>query len=56
MDSYFGDKNLLALVLLVKDEINKLRIELGLTPYTNEQVKTTYKNKLNMLGKIYEEG
>lgn len=52
LDDYFGDKKLLALVLLLKEEINKLRVEARLNPYTNKQVKTAFKSKLNELDMV----
>ena len=53
LNDYFNDKVTLALVLLMKEEINKLRVETGLPQYTNQQVKTTFKNKLNELGRVF---
>ncbi len=50
LEDYYGNKVTLALVLLMKEEINKLRKKLFLNEYTNQQVKTAFKNKLNELG------
>lgn len=52
LEDYFNDKVILAIVLLLKEEINKLRTEVGLPQYTNQQVKTAFKDKLNELGRV----
>lgn len=54
LDTYFADKKFLALMLLIKEEINKLRKQVGLSEYSDEQIKKAFKNKLNELGHICE--
>lgn len=40
-----------ALVLIIKDEINILRVKAGLTERTNNQIMTAIDNKLQTLNK-----
>jgi len=45
----FGPLLVEAIVLVIKDEINKLRVEAGLPERTTEQVLTAINNKLSSL-------
>ena len=45
----FGPKLLEAIVLIIKDEINLLRTELGLPERTNEQIRNAVSAKLESL-------
>jgi len=45
----FGPKLIEAIVLIVKDEINLMRSQLGLPERTNEQIKNAISNKLESL-------
>ena len=45
----FGPKLLEAIVLIIKDEINLLRTELGLPERTNEQIVNAVSAKLESL-------
>jgi len=47
----FGPLLLEAIVLCAKDEINILRVELGLSERTNEQIRASLENKLSTLSK-----
>lgn len=47
----FGPLLIEAIVLIIKDEINMLRIERGLPERTNEQLLTAIGNKLSSLPK-----
>ena len=44
---YFGPKLIEAVVLVVKDEINLLRTQHGLSDRTNEQIIGAIENKLD---------
>lgn len=55
LDTYFGDKKFLAFLLLVKEEINRIRKHVGLPEYSDEQIKIAFKNKLNGLSLFYVE-
>lgn len=45
----FGSKLLHAIVFVIKDEINILRAEHGLSARTNEQVMNSIQNKLDTI-------
>ena len=45
----FGSVLIEALVLILKDEINLLRVEHGLSERTGQQIMTAIDNKLNSL-------
>lgn len=45
----FGPKLMEALALVVKDEINLLRINAGLSERTNAQIVTALENKLGLM-------
>ena len=47
----FGPLLLEAVVLCAKDEINVLRVKLGLPERTNEQIRISLENKLSTLPK-----
>lgn len=46
---HFGPKLVEAIVLVVKDEINLLRLQLGLSERTNEQIRNVVSSKLESL-------
>lgn len=45
----FGPKLMEALTLVVKDEINLIRISLVLSERSNEQIRTALENKLGLM-------
>lgn len=50
----FGPQLIEALVLIIKDEINILRTEAGLTPRTNQQIMDALDNKLTNDVPVYD--
>lgn len=48
---YFGPLLMEALVLVIKDEINILRLQAGLSERTNQQIMDVMENKLSNLTK-----
>lgn len=47
----FGPQLIEAIVIVLKEEINKLRKDASLSEYTDSQLMTTIENKLNGLSK-----
>lgn len=45
----FGPKLIEAMTLVIKDEINLLRINAGLSERTNNQIMTALNNKLGLI-------
>lgn len=48
---HFGPLLIEAIVLIIKDEINLLRVEVGLPERTNEQILNAVDSKLSSLSK-----
>lgn len=54
-ENYLTSKRELAVILLIKEQLNILRAELNLPAITNEQVRVAYKAKLNSLGAVCDD-